>query len=141
MSATDRFGARFRKAEVLYLARMNKIFHGTGRLLDGGVGIDAVLIEKVDLIGLQALKGTFDDLLDVFGAAVGRCPLAIVARIGLKAKLSRDDYLFPERRESFTDDFFVHVGTVHLSSVEEGDAALHGGSDELDGFRLLRCGA
>ena len=58
--------------------------------------------------------------------------------VGLKAELGGDDDVFAEGRESFADDFFVDVGAVDFGGVEEGDAALNGGADELDGFGFFR---
>jgi hypothetical protein len=76
----------------------------------------------------------------VVRATVGGSPLAIVPRIGLKTKLGGDDYFFSERRESFTNDFFIGVGAVDFGGVKEGDATLKSGSYELDNLRLLRGG-
>jgi hypothetical protein len=44
-----------------------------------------------------------------------------------------DDFV-PERSESFADQFFVDVWAVHFRRIEEGNAALNGGSNELDCF-------
>src|SRR5258705_3521677 len=140
MSAPNRFRPRLGKTEVLHLAGLNQILYRTSRFLNGSVGIDAMLVEKVDGIGLQALERPFDDLLDMLGAAVGRRPLAIVARIRLEPELCSDDHIFAERRKSFAHDFFIDKGAVHFGSVEEGYAPLGSRSDEFNCFRFLRRG-
>ena len=43
--------------------------------------------------------------------------------------------------ECFADDLFIRVWAVDFRGVIEGDAALGGCADELDGFRLFRRGA
>jgi hypothetical protein len=76
---------------VLHLACLDELFDGAGSVFDWSVGVDAMLIEEIDGVGLQALERTFDDLLDVVGPAVGRGPLAVIVRIRLKAKLGGND--------------------------------------------------
>ncbi len=141
VGAADGVGTSFGEAEVLDLACGDEVFDGPGGVFDGGVGVDAVLVVEVDDVGLEALEGGFDDLLDVFGLAVGGGPLAVVVGVGLKAELGGDDDIFAEGREGFADDFFIDVGAVDFGGVEEGDAALDSGADELDGFRFFRGGA
>jgi hypothetical protein len=53
---SDRLHAGLGKAEVFHLAFANEIFHGARHILHGHVGINAVLIKKVDSIGPQALE-------------------------------------------------------------------------------------
>src|SRR6267143_5259878 len=53
----DGWSARgFRESEVLHLALLDEVFHGSGDVFDRHVGIYAVLIEQVDDIGLEALE-------------------------------------------------------------------------------------
>ena len=80
-------------------------------------------------------------MLDVVGAAIGRSPFAVVIEIGLKAELGGNDDVFAEGSKSIADDFFVDVRAIEFGGVEEGDAALYGGADKLDGFGLFRGGA
>jgi hypothetical protein len=100
-----------------------------------------MLVEQVNGVRLQTLQRAFDDLLDMFGLAVGCRPLAIVARIGLEPELGGDDDIFAEGSESFVHDFFIDERALQFGSVEEGDTALDSGANELDRFALLRGGA
>src|ERR1039457_5648124 len=134
VSAADGFCACFGKANMLYLACLNQVFDCAGGLFDGSVGVDAMLVKEVDSVGFKTFERGFDDLPDVLGTAVEGCPLTAVLGIGLKAELGGDDDLVAERSESFARDFFVDVGTVDFGGIEESDAALDGGADELDGF-------
>ncbi len=102
------------------------------------VSSNAMLIEEVDGVGLQAFERAFDDLLYVVGAAVGRGPFAVIHGIGLKAELGGNDDVFAERSEGFANDFFIDVRAIDLGRVEEGNAAFHGSADELDSFGLFR---
>jgi hypothetical protein len=54
--ATNGFCSGLRKAEVLDLAGLNQILHCARDILDRHVWIDAVLVEKIDDIGLEAFE-------------------------------------------------------------------------------------
>ena len=54
--------ACFRKTEVLHLALLDQVFHGSGDVFDGHVRINPVLIEEIDDIGLEPLEGGLGDL-------------------------------------------------------------------------------
>jgi hypothetical protein len=56
VSASDRLRARFRKAEVLDFALLDKVLHRPCYVLDRHVRINAVLIEQIDSIDLQPLE-------------------------------------------------------------------------------------
>src|SRR5437879_5248240 len=117
MCATNRPHAGLRQAEVLHLALLNQVFHRTSHVLNWHVRIDAMLIEKVDHVGSEALQRSIGYLLDVFGPAVQTGAFSVF--IDLEAKFSRNDDLAAERLESFADKFFVRVGAIDLSRIEE----------------------
>ena len=71
---------------MLYLACLDQILYGTGSLLNGSVWIDAMLVEELISVRLQALQRAFGDLLNMVGPAVGCRPLVIVAGIGLEPR-------------------------------------------------------
>jgi hypothetical protein len=50
MCAADRLRARFRHAEMLDLAFPNQFFDGSSHVLHRNVGIDAMLVEKIDAV-------------------------------------------------------------------------------------------
>jgi hypothetical protein len=68
------------------------------------------------------------------GATIGCCPFAAAVRVRFEAEFGCDDDFVPEGSESFADQFFVDVWAVDFGCIEEGNAALNGGSNKLDGF-------
>ena len=54
--ATNRVCSGLRKAEVFDLAGLNQILHRARNLFDGHVWIDAVLVEEIDNVGLEAFQ-------------------------------------------------------------------------------------
>ncbi len=59
---------------MLHLARLNQVLHRSRYVLNGHIEIDAVLIEEVDGVDLQALERILRNLLDAFGPAVEPLP-------------------------------------------------------------------
>jgi hypothetical protein len=55
---------------VADLAGVDEVFDGSGDVFDGDVGVDAVLVEEVDVVEVEALEGLVGDLLDVVGVGV-----------------------------------------------------------------------
>src|SRR6266481_2056490 len=68
--ATDGLHSWFRKAEVLRLALLNEVLHCAGHILDRHAGVNTVLVEEIDDIGLQSLEGRLSGLLDVVGPTI-----------------------------------------------------------------------
>jgi hypothetical protein len=56
MGTTDGPDARFRQAEMLHLAGRDQLLDGARDVLDRHIRVDAVLVEDVDAISLQALQ-------------------------------------------------------------------------------------
>ena len=138
--AADGLHARFGKSEVLHLALLDQVLHGSGHVFDRHVRVDAVLIEQVDDVGLEPLERGLDDLLDVLGPAVQGSPLASVLRIRRQAELGGDHHLVAERSERFAHEFFVGERAVDFGGVEERDAAFDGRADQGDPFLLVPAG-
>jgi len=57
--------------------------------------------------------------------------------IDFEAKLCSDDHLAAERLESFADKFFIRVGAIDLSRIEECYAAFNGATNERDPILLI----
>ena len=138
--ATNRLWCCFGHPEVFHLALLNQLFHGSGNVFDGHVGVDAVLIEQIDDIGLEALERGGGDFLDVLWPTV-QAGLFAGGRINFEAELGGDHYLVAERSEGFADEFFVCERAVDFGGVEEGDTAFYGRADERDAFLLVDGGA
>src|SRR3989442_503099 len=70
MGAPDGSHAGLREAEVPHLALADQLLHRSGDVLDRRVRVDAMLVEEVDVFGLESLQAPVDRDLDVLGAAV-----------------------------------------------------------------------
>src|SRR6516165_6505764 len=70
MRPANRLCSCFGKTEMLHLAGPDQIHHRSRYIFDGDVGINAMLIEQVDNIGLEPPERSFGDLLDVLWPAV-----------------------------------------------------------------------
>src|SRR5712675_1206402 len=108
-----------------------------GDVLDGDVRIDAVLVEKIDVVRAEAPQHRVRYALDVFRPAVEPAAFAR-RRINLKAELGGDHDLVADRRQRFPDQGFVGPGTVDLSSIKQGDAELVGAANDADALGLFR---
>jgi hypothetical protein len=133
MGAADGGRIRFGEAEVLDLPFLDQILDGAGHVLDGDVGIGAMLVEEIDGFDAQPLERFLGDPLDLLWTTVqarsrGRSPVAIV----FEAEFGGDDDLILKRFERFADEQFVGEGTVDFRCIEEGDAPVHGGVQKLD---------
>jgi len=117
---------------VLDLALTDQVFHRARDVLDGHIGIDAVLVEQVDHLDSQPLQRFFGHLPDAFGATVETVRTARAGGTKVVPKLGGDDDVFLERLQRLAHDLFVGEGAVDLGGVEEGDAAIDRRPDQRD---------
>ena len=107
MRAAERLHARFRKSEVLHLAFADQAFDRAGDVLDRHLGIDAVLVEEIDPIGLEPLQRRVGDLAYGRWPTVQPCLLAALksetelgcdddTRIGIGADVPREREVNPD---------------------------------------------
>src|SRR2546428_9116996 len=87
---SDRLGARLRQSQRAHLALLDEALHRAHRFLDWHVGVDPVLVIKIDDVDAQALEARVAGLHDIFGPAVDA--LLAVGALGL-AELGGDDRL------------------------------------------------
>ena len=137
VGATNRLWAGFRKAEMLHLAFPDQILHRSRYIFDGDVGVNAVLIEQVDDIGLKPLERGFGYLPDVLWPAVQPSQTSLRLGIDFPSELRGDHHLAPKRSKGFAYKLFVCVRTIDLGRVEERDAAFDGRADQRDHFLLV----
>jgi hypothetical protein len=112
------------------------LLHCPGDVLDRYVWVDAVLVEQVDPVGLQALERRVGYVPDVLRAAVE--PVALAGdRVDVEGELGRYDDLVTDRGEGLADEFLVGERPVGFSGVEERDAPIDSGADQGDtGFPI-----
>ena len=114
---------------MLDLAFRDQVFDRAGDVLNRHLGIDAVLVEKVDDVRPEALERLLGDLPDALWAAVEtRLGVAV-----LEPKLGADDHPVTEGRDGFADDFFVHCA-IGFGGVEEGHTTFKCRSNEANGL-------
>ena len=134
--ATNGLHPCFRKSEVLHLALLNQLFHRSRNVFDRHVGVNAVLIEQIDDIGLEALQRGLSDFLDMLWPTI-QAGLFAGVRIKFEPELGGNHDFPTERSESFAHEFFVRERAVNFGGVEECDAAFHGRSDDRDHLLLF----
>ena len=143
--AADGLGGGFGEAEVIDLALGDEVFDGARDVFDRDVRIDAMLVEEVDAVGAETLEGGVGDGLDVIGAGVetgrGFHGAAIELRGNVPAELGGDDDVVADVVEGFAEELFVGEWAVDFGGVEEGDAAVDGGVEEVDAGLFVVGGA
>lgn len=121
---------------MLDFAGFDQILDRTGDVFDRYIGVDAVLIEQIDDIGLEPLERGFGDLLDVRRPAA-EAALFTSRRINVEAEFGGDNHLVAKGRERFADQFLVDERTIDFGGVEESDAALNRPADQRNAACLV----
>src|SRR5258708_22159680 len=125
------------KAEKAYFSLLDQITYRTGHILHRHLWIDTVLIQQVNVIGLESLERAFDGLTDILRPA--RCFGAdLLAVLETKAKFGGDDYLVAPALERPAEQLLVGEGTIALGRIEEGASDLDGTVKCSDRFFLIR---
>src|SRR5258706_8308152 len=122
---------------MAHLAGRDQVLHRAGDVLDGDVRIDAVLVEKIDVVRAEASQHRVCCALDVLRLAVEPAAFAR-RRINVEAELGGDHDLVAEGRQRFPDQGFVGPGTVGLGSIKKGDAEVVGAANDADALGLFR---
>jgi len=132
---SNRVGRRLREAEVTHLALLHKPPHRAHRVLDRDLRIDAVEIVEIDRVHAEALKRVLAGALDVARPAVDALIAAVLP--AHDAKLRGDGHCVLMRPQDAPHQLLVGEGAVHVGGVEEGDAAVNGTLERLDGPVLV----
>jgi hypothetical protein len=122
---------------MLYLARLNQLLHRSRNVFNWHLRVDAVLIEEIDRIDPQSLKGSVGHLLNPLGAAIRANETWASIRLELEPELGRDHDFSAERRQTFAHEFFVRERTVHLRRIEKCHAAFHRRAEKGDHLLLV----
>jgi hypothetical protein len=115
---------------------LNQLFHRSRDVFDRHVGVNAVLIEQIDDIGLKALQRGIGDLLDVLWPTI-QADLFAGVRINFPSELGGDRHLVTERSEGLAHELFICECTVDFGGVKECDAAFDCRSNQRDPFLLV----
>src|SRR5262245_55775197 len=135
-SPAECFGAGFGKTEVPDFARFDQFGHGSDGFFNGNLGVDAVLIVKVDDFDAQTLEATFYGAADVGGRAVRAAARAV--GVDAKTELGGDHHGIPRHfAKEFADQLFVGEGTVDFGGIEEVAAQFEVTVQYADGFVVV----
>ena len=110
-----------------------------GDVLHRHFGIDAVLVEQVDVVGAEPAQRAFDRLADVLGPAVD-VGADLLAVLEAEAELGGDHHLVAPALQRAAEQLLVRVRAVDLGRVEEGAAELDGAVQRGDRLALRRPG-
>ena len=134
--ATKSVGAGFGEAEVTDFAFVNEFGHGSDGVFDGRVGVDAVLIVKVDGLDAEAAQAGFAGLPDVIGLAADTTDVGILG-IADDAEFCGESDIVTAALDGASDEFFIFVRTVDVGGIEKEDAEIEGAVDRGDGFGVI----
>src|SRR5258708_27931768 len=106
------------QTEKAYLALLDQLTYRPGHLLHRHFWIDTVLIQQVNVIGLQSLERAFDGLTEILRPA--RCFGAdLLSVLEPKAKFGGDDHLVAPVLERPAGQLLAGGGTIALGRIEE----------------------
>ena len=108
-----------------------------GNLFDRHLGIDAVLVVEVDMVGTQPFQRAFDRPADLFRTTAERLP---PLRVDPNAEFSGYDHLVADRCHRFADQFLVGVRPVALRRIEESHPKLVCLAEQGNHLVPVRCG-
>ncbi len=132
---TNRLRRCLGEAEVAHLPLLDQFGHRADGLLDRRVGVDAVLVVEVDVVGAEALERGFAGAQHVLAVAADAEALAgLVAHVG---ELGRECDLVPATLDRPADEDLVRERAVRVRRVEQGHAELERAVDRPDRLGLL----
>jgi hypothetical protein len=126
-------------ADVADLAMLDEGVEGTEGLFKGSNEVGAVDLVEVDVVGVEALEGGFDGVHDV---AAG-CAYVVAAGSGAAEGLGGNDDVFTgdvEVLERLAEHGLGLAVGVDVGGVDEVDAGVDGGLDEVIDLLLVRAG-
>jgi len=124
-----------RQPEIADLALVLEVDHGLHGVLDGRVGVHAVLVVEIDAIRLQALQAGGTGLLHVFWIAVNDhdAVLEPIAKLG-----GQEDLVSATRRlKPLADQALVGERSVDVARVPERDAHVGRLGQDLQGLIIV----
>ena len=131
VGTADGVRARFGQAEIAHLAGGNQLFHRTCHLFHRHGGIDAVLVQQVDVVGIHAGKRLLNYGTDAFGAAVQ----AVGDDAVFETEFGGDDDFLAKRRHRLAEQALVRFA-VGFGGIEKLYAQLKSAADQGDAIRF-----
>ena len=100
----------------------------------GTVGIDAMLVVEVDVVGAKTCQGFIAAGFDVFWATTD----VEAAIITLEAEFGRENHFVAAISDGTSNKTLVVSIAVDVGCVEKEDTKFYGSVDGFDGFVLVR---
>lgn len=137
MGAPECGAADFGEAKEADFASINQLADRAGHVFDRDLAVDTMLVEQIDIIGLQSAQGALDRLADRGRAAVG-LGAELAAIVEPEAELGGELHLIPPVAEGAAEKLLIGEGTIAFRAVEEVAAQLDGAMKSGDRLRLVR---
>ena len=138
MSAAQRVRPYLGQAPVQNLAFGHQVLDRPRDVLDRDLRIDPMLVEEVDVVGPKVLQHPLDGQLDVGRAAVESGATLAGLEVDVPAELGGDHDLVSKGRHALTENALDLMRAVRLGCIEEGDAPVEGGPDDVDHLGSVR---
>ena len=119
------------------LAFGDEIADGARDILDRHLGIDPVLIEKIDRLDTQPLERAVDRRADAFGPAA-EATILPGRGIDVEAELGGDHDLLTHRAQRLADQFLIDERTIDFRRVEKGHATIDRGAEQRHALVLRK---
>jgi hypothetical protein len=136
VSAANGGGRSFGKAEETDFSFAHQLSHGAHGFFDRSLGINAMLVIKVDRVDVETLEAGFTAGAHVFGPAVDSANVGIGAIADDGKFGGKENFVAAIADGSTNKDFIVPVA-VHIGGVEKIDSQLDRTMDSGDGFVVV----
>ncbi len=137
MGAPECGAADFGEAKEADFAFSNQLADRASHVFDRDLAVDTMLVEQIDIIGLQPAQGALDRLADRGRAAVG-LGAELAAILEPEAEFGGEIHSIPPVAEGAAEKLFVGVWAVAFGRIEEVAAQLDGAMKSGDRLRLVR---
>ena len=132
--AANRGGAGLGQSDVSDLTLGNQRGQDADRVLDGSLGIDPVLVVRINVVRTEPLQRALDRGADVPRAAVEHTRATTGVRDD--SEFRRQHHLVAPAPDRAANEFFVVLRAVDLGRVEVSDAEVQRPVNGADGFGL-----
>ena len=126
---------KVRTADLTDLTRRDELGERTERVLDRHARIRLVKLVEIDIVGIQAPEAVFDGSSHV----VGVCASALV--VELPSELGRYDDFAAQFSQTAANEYFTIRAAIGIRGVEEIDARVERGVDDVARARLVEAAA
>ena len=115
--AADRCRSGFGHSEIFYFSLFHKVGHRADRFLDRNLGINAVLIVKIDIIGSEPQQAGIAGGTDIIGTAVDAEKTAVLT--AHVSEFRGKNNIASVCAQRLSDKLFILSDTVHVGGIEK----------------------